>query len=116
MGLFSTKTRHRPMSGTEASEIAYGSDSVRGTVWNIWIPKFPLKGERDQCFVARLALVGGEAHLLLDDIDCGPVSPNATEAFDAIRDYGGESCPAILRITKPTAANFCISVRKVSQT
>lgn len=111
MGLFRSKVKHQPMSATEAYALAFDPSTTGAHVWNIWIPKFPLKGERDQCFVGSLELVNGQAHLVLDGIDYGPVAEHATEAYDALRDYGGHSCPAVLRITKPSAANFHISVR-----
>jgi len=113
MGWFTSKAPkvlHRPV-GTAEMDAHYGGEPWHLS-WDIWIPKFPLVGERDQCFLARLVLIDGAAHLVMDDIDYGPVSEHATEAFDALNQYGGDSCPAVLRITKPTAANYHIWVRK----
>lgn len=113
MGFFGTKVRHQPMRARDAYIQAFGP--ARGESppeWNAWIPKFSLKGERHDCFVGRLVLTDGRAHLLLDGVDYGPVADGATEALDAIRDYGGSECPAVLSITKDGAANYRISVRK----
>lgn len=111
MGLFGSKVKHRAMGGMEAFALAFDPSTNGAHCWNIWMPKFPLKGERDQCFVGRLVLVGDAAHLVLDGVDYGPVSPHATEAMDALRDYGGSECPCVLRITKPNAENYHVSVR-----
>ena len=115
MGLFGKKAKtqavkHRPVGWAEI-DTYYGNEPYKMS-WDIWMPKFPLTGERDQCFLAQLVLVGDQAHLVMDGVDYGPVSEHATEAFDALNQYGGQSCPAVLRITKPTAANYHISVRK----
>ena len=114
MGLFGKKKQpavvHQPVK-TAQIDAHYGGEPYELS-WNIWMPKFPLVGERDQCFLAQLVRVGDQAHLVMDGVDYGPVSEHATEAFDALNQYGGQSCPAVLRITKPTAANYHISVRK----
>jgi len=110
MGLFGAKVKHQPLRASEAFAQAF-ADNSSGRSYNVWIAKFPLKGERDQCFVARLDLVDGKAHLVMDGVDYGPVADGATEALDAINEYGGQSCPAVLRITKPTAENYHVAVR-----
>lgn len=97
---------------TKAEIDAHYGGTHEGSNWNVWMPKFPLAGERDQCFLAYLVLVDGAAHLVMDGVDYGPVSPHATEALEAIAEYGGQSCPAVLRITKPNAENYSISVRR----
>lgn len=112
MGFFGTKVKHQPIHGREAVDAAYGGRTDTSTYWNIWLPKFPIKGERNDCFAARLELVDGKAHLVMDEIDYGAVSEDS-EGMDALAEYGGESCPAVLRITKPNAANFHVSVRKI---
>lgn len=120
MGLFGTKVKHQAMRASEAYAIAFEPSTQGALLWNIWIPRFLLKGERDQCFVGRLVLLNGKAHLELDGVNYGPVAEHATEAFDALNEYGGKSCPCVLRITKPNAANFHISVPRrggrISQT
>lgn len=111
MGLFGKKVKHQPLRGLAEINAAYGDERSDGSSWNIWMPKFALAGQRDDCFAAQLVLVNGAAHCIMDGIDYGPVSEYC-EALEAIADYGGTSCPAVLRITKPNADNYSISVRR----
>lgn len=113
MGLFKTKVRHQPMRAADANRLAFGATNEGAAEWIAWVPKFSLAGERGDCFVAQLVAVNGVPHVVLDGVDYGPVSASATDAMPAIEQYGGASCPAVLRITKPNATTYQVSVRRL---